>query len=160
MRLLYHVSNSVSAVLPKDSIDKNFPVEDVLLHSLYVSKHSLKFFTNNAFSAAGRTKEQQQYYDFTAQLFNWRKGKSVIHTGKTTHFVPENNVYTYFRYNDSESVMVLLNNSDEKQEVNVARFKENTQNYSTGKDVITGQIINLKNNINIEAKSALILELK
>lgn len=84
----------------------------------------------------------------------------MIHTGKTTHYVPENNVYTYFRYNDSESVMVLLNNSDEKQEVNVARFKENTQNYSTGKDVITGQIINLKNNINIEAKSALILELK
>ena len=116
--------------------------------------------TNNAFSAAGRTKEQQQYYDFTAQLFNWRKGKSVIHTGKTTHFVPENNVYTYFRYNDSESVMVLVNNSDEKQEVNVARFKENTQNYSTGKDVTTGQTINLKNNINIEAKSALILELK
>jgi len=116
--------------------------------------------TNNAFSAAGRTMEQQQYYDFTAQLFNWRKGKSVIHTGKTTHFVPENNVYTYFRYNDTESVMVLLNNSDEKQEVNISRFRENTQNYSTGKDVITGQIINLKNNINIEAKSALILELK
>jgi glycosidase len=116
--------------------------------------------TNNAFSAAGRTKEQQQYYDFTAQLFNWRKGKSVIHNGKTTHYVPENNVYTYFRYNDSESVMVILNNSDEKQEVNVARFKENTQNYSTGKDVITGQTLNIKNNISVEAKSALILELK
>jgi hypothetical protein len=56
--------------------------------------------------------------------------------------------------------MVLLNNSDEKQEVNISRFRENTQNYSTGKDVITGQTINLKNNINIEAKSALILELK
>jgi glycosidase len=115
---------------------------------------------NDAFSAAGRTKEQQQYFDFTAQLFNWRKGKSVIHTGKTTHYVPENNVYTYFRYNDTESVMVLLNNSDEKQEVNVSRFKENIQHYTTGKDVITGQTINIKNNISIEAKSALILELK
>ena len=115
---------------------------------------------NDAFSAAGRTKEQQQYFDFTAQLFNWRKGKSVIHTGKTTHYVPENNVYTYFRYNDTESVMVLLNNSDEKQEVNVSRFKENILNYTTGKDVITGQTINIKNNISIEAKSALILELK
>ncbi len=115
---------------------------------------------NDAFSAAGRTKEQQQYFDFTAQLFNWRKGKSVIHTGKTTHYVPENNVYTYFRYNDTESVMVLLNNSDEKQEVNVSPFKENIQHYTTGKDVITGQTINIKNNISIEAKSALILELK
>jgi glycosidase len=116
--------------------------------------------SNNAFSAEGRTKEQQQFFNFTAKLFNWRKGKSVIHTGKTTHYIPENNVYTYFRYNDSESVMVILNNSDEKQDVAVSRFKENTQHYSTGKDVISGQTINIKNNITIEAKSALILELK
>ena len=116
--------------------------------------------SNNAFSAEGRTKEQQQFFNFTAKLFNWRKGKSVIHTGKTTHYIPENNVYTYFRYNDAESVMVILNNSDEKQDVAVSRFKENTQHYSTGKDVISGQTINIKNNITIEAKSALILELK
>ena len=116
--------------------------------------------SNNAFSAEGRTKEQQLFFDFTAKLFNWRKGKSVIHTGKTTHYIPENNVYTYFRYNDAESVMVILNNSDEKQDVAVSRFKENTQHYSTGKDVISGQTINIKNNITIEAKSALILELK
>lgn len=116
--------------------------------------------SNNAFSNEGRTKEQQQFFDFTAKLFNWRKGKSVIHNGKTTHYVPENNVYTYFRYNDAESVMVIINNSDEKQDVAVARFKENTQHYSTGKDVISGQSINIKNNITIEAKSALILELK
>lgn len=115
---------------------------------------------NNAFSPVGRTQEQKLYFDFTAKLFNWRKGKSVIHNGKTTHYAPENNVYTYFRYNDTESVMVLLKNSDEKQEVNVSRFKENIQHYTTGKDVITGQTINIKNNINIEAKSALILELK
>jgi glycosidase len=115
---------------------------------------------NNAFTADGRTKEQQQFFDFTAKLFNWRKGKSVIHTGKTTHYIPENNVYTYFRYNDAESVMVIINNSDEKQEVAVSRFKENTQQYTTGKDVISGQTFNIKNNISIEAHSALILELK
>jgi predicted GTPase len=56
--------------------------------------------------------------------------------------------------------MVIINNSDEKQEVAVSRFKENTQQYSTGKDVISGQTINIKNNISIEAKSALILELQ
>ena len=116
--------------------------------------------SKNAFSAEGRTKEQQQFFDITSKLFNWRKGKSVIHNGKTTHYVPENNIYTYFRHNDAESVMVIINNSDEKQEVNVSRFKENTQHYSTGKDVISGQSINIKNNITIEAKSALILELK
>lgn len=116
--------------------------------------------TNNAFSNEGRTKEQQHYFDFTAKLFNWRKGKSVIHTGKTTHYAPENNVYTYFRYNDTESVMVMINNSEEKQEVAVSRFKENLQHYSTGNEVISGKTINIKNTITIEAKSALIVELK
>lgn len=116
--------------------------------------------TNNAFSNEGRTKEQQHYFDFTAKLFNWRKGKSVIHTGKTTHYAPENNVYTYFRHNDSESVMVMINNSEEKQEIAVSRFKENLQHYSTGNEVISGKTINIKNTITIEAKSALIVELK
>lgn len=116
--------------------------------------------TNNAFTASGRTAEQQQFFDFSAKLFNWRKSKSVIHTGKTTHYVPDNNVYVYFRYNEKESVMVIVNNNPEKQTVKTARFNENIQNYTSGKDVISGKSLNVKNDIEIDGKSVLILELK
>lgn len=116
--------------------------------------------TNNAFTASGRTAEQQQFFDFSAKLFNWRKSKSVIHTGKTTHYVPDNNVYVYFRYNEKESVMVIVNNNPEKQTVKTARFNENIQNYSSGKDIISGKSLNVKNDIEIDGKSVLILELK
>jgi neopullulanase len=116
--------------------------------------------TNNAFTASGRTAEQQQFFDYSAKLFNWRKGKSVIHTGKTTHYVPDNNVYVYFRHNEKESVMVIVNNNPEKQTVKTARFNENIQNYSSGKDVISGKSLNVKNDIEIDGKSVLILELK
>ena len=116
--------------------------------------------TNNAFTNAGRNEEQQKFHDFTSKLFNWRKTKSVIHTGKTTHYIPENNTYVYFRYNDSESVMVVINNNSEKQTFKTNRFKENTSNYNTGTDVLTGKSIDLKNDIEIEGKSVLILELK
>lgn len=116
--------------------------------------------TNNAFTTSGRTAEQQQFFDYSAKLFNWRKSKSVIHTGKTTHYVPDNNVYVYFRYNEKESVMIIVNNNPEKQTVKTARFNENIQNYTSGKDVISGKSLNVKNDIEIDGKSVLILELK
>jgi glycosidase len=125
--------------------------------------------TNNAFTKAGRTEEQNKFYDFTAKLLNWRKTKDVIHFGKTTHYVPENNVYVYFRYNDpsdsepakqKESVMVVVNNSNEKQTFKTNRFLENIKNYQSGKDIFTETTFDLKNDITIEGKSVLVLELK
>jgi glycosidase len=115
---------------------------------------------NNAFTASGRTDVQKKYFDFTAKLLNWRKSKSVIHNGKTTHYVPENNVYVYFRHNDKESVMIVLNNNNEKQTFKTSRFAENISNFKSGKDALTNTTFDLKNDISIEGNSALILELK
>ena len=115
---------------------------------------------NNAFTASGRTAEQAKYFDFTAKVFNWRKSKSVIHNGKLMHYLPDNNVYVYFRYNDSESVMVVVNNSKDKQTVKLDRFKESLASYSSGKDIISDANFDLKSELSIDGKSSLILELK
>jgi glycosidase len=116
--------------------------------------------TNNAFSKEGRTEMQNDYFDFTSKLFNWRKTKSVVHFGKMTHYIPENNVYVYFRYNTAESVMILINNSNETKTMKSSRFQENIRNFKTGKDVITEQSIDVTKEITLEPKSVLILELK
>ena len=116
--------------------------------------------TNNAFTAAGRTEGQNDYFDFTSKLFNWRKTKEVIHFGKMTHYIPEDNTYVYFRYNATESVMVLFNNSSETKTLKTDRFAENIGNYKNGTDVITDKIIDVTNEITMEPKSVLILELK
>lgn len=115
---------------------------------------------NNAFSKEGRTQLQNAYFDFTSKLFNWRKNKAVIHFGKMTHYIPENNTYVYFRYNATDRVMVLLNNSTEIKTLKTNRFAENIGNYKTGKDVITDTIIDVTEEITLEPKSVLILELK
>ncbi|MBD3583113.1 glycoside hydrolase family 13 protein [Flavobacterium selenitireducens] len=115
---------------------------------------------SNAFTAEGRSETQKKYFDFSSKLFNWRKSKSVIHTGKTMQFIPEHNVYVYFRYDDKETVMVVINNSDKPSIVKTERFAEAFRNFSTGKDVITGNSVNLKEDINIAPKSSWILELK
>lgn len=124
---------------------------------------------NNAFTKLGRTEEQQKFYEFTAKLFNWRKSKSVIHYGLTTHYAPENNVYVYFRYmnptdktssKESECVMIIINNNREKQTIKTNRFLENIKSRKLGFDVISENTINLENEIVIEGKSLYILELK
>jgi glycosidase len=115
---------------------------------------------NNAFTKAGRTEEQAKFFDFSSKLFQWRKGKSVIHSGKMTHYIPEDNVYVYFRYNDNETVMVIINNAAEAKTFKTARFQENIKDFTSGKDVLTGKSINVKEDITIDGKSVLILELK
>ncbi|HLO73921.1 MAG TPA: glycoside hydrolase family 13 protein [Flavobacterium sp.] len=115
---------------------------------------------NNAFLKSERTAEQEQFHAFTSKLFNWRKNKTVIHTGKTTHYVPENNVYVYFRHNEKETVMVVVNNNPEKQTFKTNRFSENIKNFKEGVDVLTTVKMDLRNDISIDGKSVLILELK
>ena len=115
---------------------------------------------NNAFTKEGRTAEQQKFFDFSSKLFTWRKSKEVIHSGKMTHYVPDNNVYVYFRYNEKETVMVIMNNNSDKQTLKTNRFKESIQNLKSGKEVLSGKTFDLNNDIEIEGKSAIILELK
>ena len=114
----------------------------------------------NAFTESGRTAEQKEYFDFTKKLLNWRKGSQAIHIGKTLHFVPQDNVYVYFRYTDKETVMVVLNNSEKDQTIDLKRFMEGIKDFTKGKDIISGKEINLNNKLEIKAKSSLILELK
>ncbi|MFD2602537.1 glycoside hydrolase family 13 protein [Flavobacterium suzhouense] len=116
--------------------------------------------SNNAFTKAGRTAEQQKFFEVTSKLFTWRKGKDVIHNGKMMHYLPHDNVYVYFRYNDKETVMVIINNSNESKTFGTARFGESLKNYTSGTDVVTGKDINVKSDITVEPKSALVLELK
>lgn len=115
---------------------------------------------NNAFTKEGRTAEQQKFFEFSSKLFTWRKSKEVIHTGKMMHYVPDNNVYVYFRYNEKETVMVIINNNSDKQTLKTNRFKESIQNLKSGKEVLSGKTFDLNNDIEIEGKSAIILELK
>ena len=116
--------------------------------------------SNNAFTKAGRTAEQNQFFDFTSKLFTWRKTNEAVHFGKMKHYIPENNVYVYFRYTDSKSVMVVMNNSTKTQSIKTNRFVESIQNYKTGKDIMTEKSIDLKNDISMDSKSVLILELQ
>ena len=115
---------------------------------------------NNAFTKSGRTASQSEYFDYTKKILNWRKGNEAIHKGKTLHYIPNNNVYVYFRYTDNKRVMVVINNNKETQNLDLKRFSEGLNNLTKGKDILSDKDFDLKTNLSVAGKSSLILELK
>jgi glycosidase len=115
----------------------------------------------NAFTIEGRTNDQNEAYNFLQKLLKWRQSKDVLHHGKLTHFVPENETYVYFRHNESECIMVALNNStNEMKALKMDRFAECVKNYAYAINVITDETVNYLDAITIPPKSVIILELK
>ncbi len=133
--------------------------------------------SQNAFNPKTQTLEQKEFHHYTQKLLNWRKGKGVIHTGKTKHYMPKEKVYVYFRYNDSvvetgrdlstsratnEKVMVVINNNEKDQTFDLSRFAESLSGVLSGKDVISGKefSVSSQNKLTVSGKSSLILELQ
>ena len=81
----------------------------------------------------------------------------MIHYGKTKQYLPENEVYVYFRYNDTESVMVVLNNSEKPQTLQLNRFAESLAGFLRGTDVVSGKEIVLGDTLEIGGKTSFII---
>lgn len=114
----------------------------------------------NAFTPQGRTDTQNELWNYLAKLAHWRKNKTVIHTGKLTHFIPFDNCYVYFRHNDQEAVMVVLHNGDKPKVLHTQPFKEILGKFQKGKDVINNKPVNNLAELPLLPHSALILELE
>jgi predicted GTPase len=56
--------------------------------------------------------------------------------------------------------MVVINNAPDTQKINLTRFQENIKNFVSGTDVLNGKTFDFKNELSIEGKTSLILELK
>lgn len=116
---------------------------------------------NNAFTKEGRTEEQNVAYDFVENILNWRKTSVAVKTGELMHFVPEDNVYVFFRYTDDEAVMVLMNNHNtESRTIDCQKFQEIINDYSSGKEIISGKEFSNLDEITISKKSIMIIDLE
>jgi hypothetical protein len=83
----------------------------------------------------------------------------VIHHGKLMHYAPENGSYVYFRYNESETVMVVFNKNDHEINLELDRFEERLNGFKRFKNIFTGKDGNLGESLNIPKKSVQIFEI-
>jgi len=114
----------------------------------------------NAFTGEDLSADALEAQTYLRNILRWRKDKTVIHTGKLMHYVPEEGVYVYFRYNTADKVMVVLNKNGTATDLELERFSEMLRDVKEGKDVATGHIYSLSGTTKLPARSALILELQ
>ncbi len=74
-------------------------------------------------------------------------------------FVPVDNCYAYFRYNEDSKIMVVINNNPEAQTLDLTRFDEMLNGNTKGREVLTDTSITLSENLKIEGKTSLIIDL-
>lgn len=115
--------------------------------------------TVNAFVGTGLSQDQKSAQTYMRKLLNWRKEKTVVHSGKLMHFVPEKGTYVYFRYNDNDKIMVILNKNHETTSLSLVRFSEMLDEKNAWSDVITGETVTLEGTLTLEGRSVTILEI-
>jgi glycosidase len=113
----------------------------------------------NKFSEKGRTKEENEVFEYVKRLTNYRKNSKPIINGKFMQFVPQNGVYVYFRYTSNELLMVATNTSKETQPLNFKRYTELTKGTTTGKDIISNENIIDLNQLQLKPKEIKIIEI-
>jgi glycosidase len=114
----------------------------------------------NAFTGVGLTDQQKDIQDFCRKVLNWRTSSEAVHTGELKHFIPEADIYVYFRYSKDEKVMVILNKNNQDKTIDTDRFNEVMSNCTSGEDIISGKKISDLKKIDVPASSAMIIELK
>ncbi|MGB0175885.1 MAG: alpha-amylase family glycosyl hydrolase [Owenweeksia sp.] len=110
------------------------------------------------FTATGRTEAENEAHSYITKLLNWRKDSEAITQGKMKHFIPDNDIYVFFRYTESDTVMVVMNsNPNDSRTVKMERFTEMMPSRK-GIDVLSGESVALKE-LTVKPKSIQIIQL-
>lgn len=111
------------------------------------------------FTKSGRTKDENEVHDWTLRLANFRKNSSAIKTGKMTQFVPTDDVYVYFRYDNRQTVMVIMNTGKNDKQIDFSRYAERTNGFTKAKSITGDDVFDLKNKLTIPANKTVACEL-
>lgn len=96
--------------------------------------------TISRFVESGRTAGQNEAFNYVSTLAHFRKNSSAITRGRTMQFIPRDEVYVYFRYDDRQTVMVITNRGEKAVRPNWKIYHERMNGYTQMKDVVSGKI--------------------
>ncbi|NAS12304.1 glycoside hydrolase family 13 protein [Poritiphilus flavus] len=116
----------------------------------------------DAFTGNGLTDKQKDVQLFTKKLFNWRKNAKTIHKGNLMHFSPKNDneIYVFFRYDDSNKIMIVLNKDEKDITIGLNQYEEILGQSFSGRDVLSETEFENSSELFVKAKNALIIELE
>jgi len=113
----------------------------------------------NKFLPKGRTKTENEAFDYFRKLAQYRKNSSALKYGKLMQYAPEDGLYVYFRFDQKKTVMVILNSSKTVKKIRTKRFSERLKGFQMAKNIMTEEKTPLNEEITVPANITLILEL-
>ncbi|MDP2037164.1 MAG: alpha-amylase family glycosyl hydrolase [Ignavibacteria bacterium] len=73
----------------------------------------------NAFTETGRDKNENELFNHLKELLHLRRTYPALAKGSLIQYPPVNDVYIYFRILGSEKIMLVINNSKTRREINL-----------------------------------------
>ena len=113
---------------------------------------------HNAFTAGGRTPEENAMFTWLSRLLHWRQGNDVITKGSQTQFIPYNGVYVIARRYNGRTVMTVVNGTGRTTVFAVKRYAEVIGHNTEAKDVLTDRTVSLTDDTQLEPRKVMILE--
>ena len=113
--------------------------------------------SSSKFTAGGRTPQENEAYDYIKNLAHFRMNASALKTGKLMQYVPADGIYIYFRYDEKETVMCVMNTAATEKQVDFKDFAERTGGFTGAKEITTGKTLGTQ--FSIPAKTFWVLDL-
>ena len=114
--------------------------------------------SHNAFTKEGRTKAEQQMFQWTSRLLHWRLGNEVITKGKQIQFIPYEGIYVIARQYQGRTALTILNGTSKPIVMQVKRYAEVIGDTQRAKDILTGRYYDLSKDFELRPRQSLILE--
>jgi glycosidase len=111
----------------------------------------------NAFTGEGLTTDEKAMQAYVKTLANFRKQSSALQTGKLMQYLPADGLYVYFRYDNRQTVMCVMNTAEKEKTISFADYAERTAGFTAGKNIVTGQSVN--GTFTIPAQKFFVIEL-
>lgn len=111
------------------------------------------------FTEAGRTTEENEYFNYFRRLAQFRKVSPALTAGSLTQFVPEEGIYVYARVHETQTIIVIMNQNKDAKPVNWARFREVLGESTTARNIMTDEVVSLTEDYNAPGTTAVVLEL-
>jgi neopullulanase len=113
----------------------------------------------NAFTGEGLSTDEKDVQAFTRRLANYRKKSAALKSGRLMHYVPDEGLYVYFRYDKDQTVMCIMNMSGKNRQIHFSDYAERTAGFAKGVNIITDANFNLSDDPTINAGDMWVLEL-
>ena len=111
----------------------------------------------NCFTAEGRTRAQNDMFNWLSRLLHWRQGNEAIINGKQVQFTPRKGVYVIARQAKGQNVLTIVNGTSEPAQMEVKRYAEIIGQATEATDILTGRKVALDKDVALQPRETLVL---